>query len=270
MQRKYLTMLLLASLVLLVLAGCQAVQAPTAKSDAIYQVSLLDALLQGDYDGTVPIAELLKNGDTGLGTFDNLDGEMIVLDGVVYRAKSDGSVEVAAKEELVPFAVVGYFDKEIAGGAVEDISDVEALKAALDKTISETTGDFNQYYIATIAGDFDLAHVRSVPRQEEPFKPLAEVTKEQTEFEYTEIPGTLVGLRFPEHMEGINLPGWHFHFLSDDKTKGGHVLDLKLASGEMNLDHIREFNLIQPDTDAFANLDLGGDMSQATGAAESK
>ena len=270
MKKAHLFPLLLAVPILLILSGCQPVQPPVEKSDAIYQVSLLNALMQGDYDGTVSISELLQNGDTGLGTFDQLDGEMIVLDGVVYKAKSDGTVELVDATDKVPFAVVSYFDEEIAGGELVNIADLEGLKVALDKTISDTTGDFNQYYIATIRGDYDLVHVRSVPIQSKPYKPLAEVTKNQAEFEYTDTPGTVVALRFPDHMDGINLPGWHFHFLSDDKSKGGHVLDAKLASGSVNLDHIREFNLVQPDTDTFADLDLAGDMSQATGAVENK
>ena len=256
--------------VLFALSGCQPVQKPIEISDAIFQVSLLDGLMQGDYDGTATVGQLLQKGDTGLGTFDQLDGEMVVLDGVVYKAKSDGSVEVVADSETVPFAAVAHFDSDIPATELTSIANFDSLKAALDDIIAQQTGDFNQFYIATIQGNFDLVHVRSVPMQSKPYKPLAEVTKNQAEFVYENIQGTAVAMRFPDYMQGINLPGWHLHFLSGDKTKGGHVLDAKLADGSVNMDIIREFQLVVPDTENFANLDLGVDLSQQTGAVESK
>ena len=276
----------LCLLCMLALAGCQPVQkraetsdaapgataavASDAMSDAIYQVSLLDGLMQGDYDGTATVGQLLQEGNTGLGTFDKLDGEMIVLDGVVYKAKSDGSVEVAGDSQTVPFAAVTNFDEDIAAIPLSSIADFASLKVALDDIIAKQTGDFNRFYVAEIKGSFDVVHVRSVPMQSKPYKPLAEVTKNQAEFVYENIPGTAVAMRFPDYMQGINLPGWHLHFLSDDKTKGGHVLDLKLADGTVNMDTVLAFQLVAPDTETFANLDLGADLSQQTTAAENK
>lgn len=267
---------------MLTLAGCQPVQkraeipdatlgaSSGSASDAIFQVSLLDGLMQGDYDGTATVGQLLQEGDTGLGTFDQLDGEMIVLDGVVYKARSDGSVEVVGDAQTVPFAAVTHFDSDMPGAELSSIADFAGLKVALDDIIAKQTGDFNQFYVATINGSFDVIHVRSVPIQSKPYKPLAEVTENQAEFVYENMQGTAVAMRFPAYMQGINLPGWHLHFLSADKTKGGHVLDLKLADGSVAMDTIHEFQLVVPDTETFANLDLGADLSQATGAVENK
>lgn len=251
-------------------AGSTAAVTSDAMSDAIYQVSLLDGLMQGDYDGTATVGQLLQEGNTGLGTFDKLDGEMIVLDGVVYKAKSDGSVEVAGDAQTVPFAAVTNFDEDIAAIPLSSIADFDSLKAALDDIIAEQMGDFNRFYVAEIKGNFDLVHVRSVPIQSKPYKPLAEATKDQAEFVYENIPGTAVAMRFPDYMQGINLPGWHLHFLSDDKTKGGHVLDLKLTDGTVSMDTVLAFQLVAPGTETFANLDLGADLSQQTGAVENK
>ena len=58
--------------------------------------------------------ELKKHGDFGIGTFDALDGEMIVLDGVVYQAKADGHIYQAADNLTTPFATVTYFDSDLA------------------------------------------------------------------------------------------------------------------------------------------------------------
>ena len=246
-------------LLLPVLAGCRPIQDPAARSDAFYQVSVINALLQGNYDGSVTVGELLQHGDTGLGTFDHLNGEMIVQDGVVYRAKTDGTVEVVEPSETVPFAAVAYFDEDIAGGELTGIADLDGMKAALDNIIAAQGGDFNQFYLAQIHGTFDLAHVRSVPAQSKPYQPLAEVTKNQVEFNYENIPGVMIALRFPDHMQGINVTGWHLHFVSDDKSKGGHVLDVRLSEGSVSLDVIHELSLEQPETPDFAALDLSGD-----------
>jgi len=58
----------------------------------IYQVSTSGALVQGVYQGCVRVADLKRHGDFGLGTFDSLDGEGIMVDGTCWQACSDGSV----------------------------------------------------------------------------------------------------------------------------------------------------------------------------------
>lgn len=223
-----------------------------------------------NYDGSITAAELLRHGDTGLGTFDRLDGEMIVQDGVVYRARTDGTVSVVEPSETIPFAAVAYFDADIAGGDLAAVASIEEMKTALDGAIAAQGGDFNQFYLAIVRGNFDLAHVRSVPIQSKPYQPLAEVTKSQVEFQYENIPGALVALRYPAHMEGLNVAGWHLHFLSEDKSKGGHVLDVQLRDGSVQLDAIHELQLAQPVTPAFAALEFADDLSEATDKVESK
>ena len=75
----------------------------------VYQTSTMGALLQGVYDGEVTIRELLHHGDFGVGTFNRLDGEMVVLDGVCYQLRSDGSATIADPEQKTPFAAVTWF-----------------------------------------------------------------------------------------------------------------------------------------------------------------
>lgn len=77
----------------------------------MYQVSTLQALMLGYTNPVVTVAELLEHGNIGLGTFKNIDGEMIVLDGVCYRAKDDGNVDVAEGDRGVPFSTVCYMDE---------------------------------------------------------------------------------------------------------------------------------------------------------------
>lgn len=251
----------------MVLSGCHTLP---ERSDAIYQVSLLNALMLGDYEGSVSIGTLLEYGDTGLGTFDRLDGEMVVLDGIVYQIKSDGNVYVKGPSDLTPFAAVTFFDYEFHDKTLVGMNDIGSLKSHLDEVILQVQGDFNRFYVAKLEGDFAMVHVRSVPPQDKPFRPLAEIAKTQPEFHYKNIQGTIIALRCPDYVEGINLPGWHLHFLSTDKTKGGHLLDANLISGTLGMDMIDEFQLILPHSELFPDLTLHTNLSTATTAVEGK
>ncbi|HPF87303.1 MAG TPA: acetolactate decarboxylase [Candidatus Limiplasma sp.] len=209
----------------------------------LYQVSTLQALMQGDYAGAVTVEELLQQGDTGLGTFDGLDGEMIVLDGVAYKAAYDGSVTIADAMETVPFANVAFLsawesiDTSFEGG-------YEALLAALTASVP----DQNMPVVFRITGSFTGVSVRSVPKQQEPYPLLAEVVKNQAVFTADQVDGTIVGFRFPAYMDDINVSGYHLHFLCADTTFGGHLLDME--SGEITIQYceLNAFSMILPES----------------------
>ena len=242
----------------------------TNKTDDLYQVSLLNGLMQGDYDGSVSIGELLKHGDTGLGTFDKLDGEMIVINGEVYKAKSDGSIEKQPDDELTPFAAVCFMDNDYSIDGLDGIQNLNDLKTALDKEVKEKVNDKNAFYMVKIDGEFNLAHVRSVPKQEKPYRPLNDVASEQKEYEYNDVKGTIVALYCPDYMEGINLPTWHFHFITDERDKGGHLLDINIKSAKGSMDKMEDYNLVLPSSETFSNMDLAKDLSKETEKTENK
>ncbi len=216
-------------LVILVLffTGCSSLPS----EDNLYQVSVLNALLQGEYDGFVSVGTLKSHGDTGIGTFDTLDGEMIFLDGEVYKAKADGSVEIMDDQVMVPFAVATTFEPDVVVKPYSAIADIEILKNAMDACIAETTNDFNRFYVAKVQGLFSHIRVRSVPSQQKPYRPLSVIASTQKEYTYEQVEGTIVAFRSPAYVEGINLPGWHLHFLSEDRSKG-HLLEASLVQGK--------------------------------------
>ena len=251
-------------------SGCQAKTKEAVKTDALYQVSLINALMQGDYDGTVSVGDLLMIGDTGIGTFDRLDGEMIMIDGIVYKAKADGSVEIQPDSEMVPFAAVTFFDNDITQQEIAGLINIDATKGYLDNLVNKETSDYNRFYFVVIEGKFNSVHVRSVPEQTKPYKPLSEIAKTQTEYIYESLDGTIVALRCPDFVEGINVPGWHLHFISKDKTKGGHMLNSDLLGGKLKMDIISDFNLKLPNTNSFSSLNLVKDLSSDTKKVESK
>ena len=228
--------------------------------DVIYQVALLQSLAYGDYKGNITIKELTRHGDIGIGTFDGLNGEMILLDGVVYRAASDGSVEIVADEETSPFCVVTYMDPD-ATMVLKELPDYEALSSALDR-IAEERGK-NRFYMIRMDGLFRGMHVRSVPKQVEPYQRLVDVLEQQqTFFDYENIEGTIVGLYCPPYMCHLNAVGWHMHFVSKDKTSGGHVLDLDLAEAVLTWDDADSFQLKLPKTNKFDSFDLSVDQTE--------
>jgi len=251
-------------LFLLLVSGCTSIP----KEDNIYQVSLLNALLQGEYDGFVSVGTLKDHGDTGIGTFDTLDGEMIMLDGVVHKAKADGTVEVVDDKVLVPFAVVTPFVADILDAQTDEFLTIEELKTRLDAGIGKTTGDFNRFYVAKVSGTFSHIKVRSVPSQKKPYQPLSVIAESQREFEYEQVEGTIVAFRSPEYVEGINLPGWHLHFLSRDGLRGGHLLEVATTFSEMQIGDMRSFQLSLPSSRSFAAMDIAEDRREETQSIE--
>ena len=230
-------------------------------SDRLFQVALLQSLMQGEYDGVITVYELKHYGDTGIGTFQGVNGELIALDGVVYRALWDGSVEVAPDDETVPFSNITYFDNDINAKNV-NASSIQELKDFLT-SIAEKHGK-NQFYMAKVTGLMPSITVRSELAQKQPYKHLDEALKtDQREFTYENIKGTVVALYCPKYMEGLNSSGWHLHFISEDGTKGGHVLEISTKDCEANLDMISEFAMIVPNRPSFNNKDLETDMKAA-------
>ena len=229
------------------------------KRRIMYQVSLLQALTQGDYYGSVPVRELKTKGDTGLGTFDRLNGEMIMLDGKVYRADGEGKVAEVLDDETTPFASVAYFDEE-EKAALRSVDDLNELVSQLGGMYTE---DHRNYFqLVKVTGTFDKMLVRSVPAQKAPYRPLTEVMEtDQRLFEYSDISGTAVGVYCPVYMSSMNCAGWHFHFISDDKSKGGHILDLAINEGEVQWARAEAVHVDLPDEEMFGSCDFTIDRS---------
>jgi acetolactate decarboxylase len=251
-------------LALLLCCAAPALARDLPARDTLYQVSTLDALLAGIYAPAVPVAEVARHGDLGLGTFEALDGEMVVLGGRVYQARADGSVRVAPARLGVPFAQVTFFEPDqrvsrINAGSLED------LCAALDRALPSA----NVFYALHARGRFAAVKVRSVPAQAKPYPGLGEAVKSQKVFELRDVDGDLVGFRSPASARGEGVPGWHIHFLSADRRQGGHVLALSAAGLSADLDLTPALALTLPDTPDFRQADLSGGRDAELRKAES-
>ena len=230
---------LVLSVLLLVL--CTISASAEERSDEIFQAATIRSLMAGSYNGFVDFAQLKRHGDFGLGTFDGLDGEMVALDGAFFQVGMDGKPVEVSDETTSPWAMVTYFDPDLAFTLSEPL-DYAGLKAVLNGLRPSE----HLFYAVRVDGWFDYVKVRSVPKQATPYPPLVAVVKHQGVFEYRNVQGSLVGFWCPEVSEGISVPGYHFHFLSADRSVGGHVLDVSLKRGSAVLDVITDFRLTLP------------------------
>lgn len=240
--------------ILLLFSGCATMES----RNTITQTSTIDALLAGVYDGQMSCARLMTYGTLGIGTFDHLDGEMILLDGEIYQVKSNGKVYKPHTTLTTPFAAVCRFSPD------ETIAlDNPITYAGLKRLLDERIPNQNLFCAIKIRGRFKNVHTRSVPAQKKPYPPLAKVTAHQPEFRETDIDGTIVGFRCPPFVKGINAPGYHLHFLSDSKKFGGHLLGFEMADGRIQVDICNKFVLILPENgDDFKSVDLSKDRSR--------
>jgi acetolactate decarboxylase len=229
----------------------------TADHEVLYQVSTIDALMQGVFDGVQPVGDIRKHGDFGIGTFDALDGEMIVLDGVVYQARADGHIYTPADSQTSPFATVTYFDRDRA-----TTTDTPMNLSVFSSTMADKLPTGNMVYAVRMHGTFPTMKVRAIPAQHKPYPTLANASANQSVYPYTGTTGTVVGFYTPVFFKGINVAGYHLHFISDDRKTGGHILDLTVPENTMvEYDITPGFAMSLPTSGDFTGVDLSKDLS---------
>lgn len=214
----------------------------TPAPDTVYQSAPFEWLAGGGYNGTASFGEILEYGDTGLGTFDRLDGEMILVEGIAYRISIDGVVHPVENDMTSPFAEVTYFNPDLTIKLEQRMNYSEIQNLIVERLQSGNT-------ISTIRldGKFSRVLTRSVPAQDCPYKPLDEVIPaEQNVFPGTDIEGTAVGFYHPAYMKGVNVEGFHLHFINNERNYGGHLLDLTMESGTIAIDTEDSYTMMIP------------------------
>lgn len=220
--------------------------------DTLFQTSTISALMKGVYDGSMAVGQLRPYGDFGLGTFQALNGEMLELDGIFYRANLDGSITVVPDDTITPFAVVTFLDNDKVI-AVNKQMDLNQLQSYIDGQLASQ----NLFYAVKIEGKFSYMKTRSVPEQVKPYPPLTEAVKNQQVTESHDIEGTVIGFRCPPYVDGVNVPGYHCHFIDKARKVGGHVLDLQTADVKITIDDTANFVMELPGTQGFYKVNLG-------------
>jgi acetolactate decarboxylase len=228
----------------------------------VYQISTSAALVQGAYDGAVSAQTLLAHGDFGLGTFEHLDGEMVVLDRDIYQVHGDGSVQRRQDNFRIPFAVVSRFqpDESFDVGVVNSL---EALKQACNPHRESD----NLFYALRVEGSFERMHTRAAKPATAGTGPAAAVQTQQ-EFHFEDIEGTLVGIWSPPFSSSFSIPGYHFHFLSSDRTKGGHVLGCSARALHVGVQTLYDYEVQLPQSGSFLQENLAIDTTRVLEKAE--
>jgi acetolactate decarboxylase len=209
----------------------------------LFQASTVEALLGGAFDGDVTLREILEHGDLGLGTLNGLDGELIVLDGEVWKANVDATLIRPPLSSVTPYAVVVAFSPGPPIALRGPFTSPE-LEGHLGKHVTGAT----QPIAIRLDGRFQTVHVRSVPKQQAPYPSFADVIAQQQISELVDVSGTMVGFFFPDPLDGIEMVGSHLHFISEDRTRGGHVLGYTLLEASARLDDATLLHVELPPT----------------------
>ncbi len=230
--------------------------------NAVYLSAPIIALVEGFYVENTNMAFLKEHGDFGLGTFNYLDGEMVVLDGNFYQIRSDGEVYTVKDDEQSPFACVTFFSPD----TFDDIGENDTPSKGFYVLLNTLIPSENMLYAIRIDGSFSHVRARAVPRSEN-YRPLVEATANQPIFDFYDVEGCLAGFYTPRFMESLNAPGYHMHFLTEDRRHGGHLIDCTLKKARIGIQHVPKLDLGLPITLDFltANLtrDIGKDLDKA-------
>ena len=229
---------------------------------SLYLCAPVNALVEGVYEERISYSEIKQHGDFGLGTFDSLDGEMVMLDGQIHQITADGRVHQREGAAYTPFAAVTFYqpathDELMAPAAYEDFLNwIEGLLPSP-----------NIIYALRIEGKFSYIRVRSVPKQDS-YRPLVEVTKDQPVFEYRDVEGTLAGFFTPSFLNSLSVPGFHLHFLSSDFQRGGHLLECHTDGIRVGVQFISSVEVGLPMSLDYLMLDFQRDIADDLNQAE--
>lgn len=214
----------------------------------LFQNSLMSALLAGDFEGKMTVGELLEKGDTGLGTFEGLDGEMAVIDGKAYKMTSDGKAREASNEEKSPFAAVTAFCPSIflEAGESED----------LEGQIRSHLPGSNYPCALKCSGEFKKVTTRTVSKREKPWGPMKEAVDEQKVCEFEKVKGDVVGFWTPKAFEGPCVSGFHLHFISESRDFGGHILSVEAKQVFVQIAFCPLITFSLPQSSLFASTQL--------------
>lgn len=231
----------------------------------LYQHGTLALLVPGLLAGTLTMGELLQHGDTGIGTGEGLDGELIILDGTPYQVDSAGRVNVVADAFTLPFANSHF-------AAYKPLMTViAATRSAVEKQILATAEQPNIFFSVKLTGTFTDVTTRAVAKSQPPYDSLAETARHQSIFKRKQVEGTLLSYYAPQLFDGVAVGGFHYHFLSADHDFGGHLLEFGQASGTVMIQTFATLEQHFPVADAayqhhdFSQDNIMADLHQAEG-----
>ncbi|MDS7933156.1 acetolactate decarboxylase [Acinetobacter sp. V91_4B] len=226
-----------------------------APDNHLYQYGIADAFIEGLYKGSKSIGEIKEHGNFGLGAPDLLDGELMLVDGEFYQTTSTGQTHIVSDEFKTSLSFVTFFKPDLSFSIDQQMSQEQVFGFINNKLRS-----LNKMYAIKITGKFKSIRTRAFPpvnAQQAPyFTPLYNMMDKQVELNYENTSGTLVGYRLPEFLNGINIGGYHFHFLSQDQKQGGHLLAFEGDNLIVEVAELKKFDLEIPQDPDFQKFDF--------------
>ncbi len=219
--------------------------------DTMFQVSTVAGLEHGLFYPVTTVGQMKQHGNIGAGAFEGMDGELLIIDGQAYNAMYDGKVVPVPDNSPIVYGAAAYLTADRTE-SLKNIASYDQLQQALEKLLPNR----NIFYVFKIQATFNYLKVRSTAKQKEPYPGLWVVVKNQSTFEFKNIKGTLLGFRCPAFIQGIYAPGFHLHFISEDRQKGGHVLEANLAEVTAQIGYLTQMHLLLPDNAAARRIDL--------------
>jgi len=231
----------------------------------LFQASTISAIEKGHYDYTISIEYFLRNGDTGIGTYNGHNGEAIFLDGVAYNGCASGEVKIMDFPQTgISFGAITKFNSEVPEVVVEDITDLDTLYRLLTEKC--LTKGPNFFYVIKVFGHFNEIAVTAAYKQRKPFRPLSVIEKEMRTYNYKDLDGTLVGIFAPKYLGKTSFNGWSVHFISEDKLKGGKVVSLKAASLRTKINLVDKWEVKLPNNKGFVNENFSKEDAEVEAA----
>lgn len=217
--------------------------------NSLYQYGIAESFLGGLFRGGLPVSELKKNGNFGIAAPNLVDGEVIMYQGKVYQTRSNGKTTLMSDTARVPLAFVCFFKPDTSFRISQALSQKQ-----LEEQIEHYLKNKNGVYAIRISGLFDRIKTRAFyPVTTEPFPPIASLIAGQKTFEMAQQQGTIFGYKVPPYLKGLNIAGYHFHFLANDFEKGGHVLDFLVKDAVVEIALMKALKLQIPNDKTFAD-----------------
>ena len=215
------------------LVACAAIApatfAATGDTNRVVQIGTYDSLIAPNYDGLAPINSVWHGQTLGLGTFDHLDGELVLVGRQMYRVSTDGTPQKIDGSQSTPFFEAITFKADTSGPVPPGTT-----CATLVNTVNTLANTTSGVIAVRVRGTFTDLVTRSVPTQSKPYLPLSDVVAKQTLFPLGARKAVLVGFRTGADYAGVGAPGLHLHGVTADRKAGGHVISC-IAGNDVQL-----------------------------------
>ncbi|HET7229845.1 MAG TPA: acetolactate decarboxylase [Longimicrobium sp.] len=254
-----------AALAALALCGC----ATAARSQStLWQLTPVAPFWNGVYDSAATVGELRRHGDLGVGMFARVNGELVVVDGEFYQADSTGTIIPTTDTQPVLFAVLTRWrggtpltvDPGLqycvqCGSGTPPAGDT-TFQTTLNRELAEAFHTRNWLYSLRLTGTFTNLVTRSFAEQTPPYQCWTDVVKGQKIHTDSVATGTMVGFLEPIFVGSISIIGYHLHFISEDRTRGGHVLSFTTGAVRLEAAPLMNIQIPVPGTPAYMSADL--------------